>query len=244
MQHPTVLCACCVQTAALEMVPVLTAHGDDVMVATDGTNGYGSKSGSSFAAPLVTGALALYKESRPTMAKPGKHIVNPRQSWDQAVAAAARQALAGPAAQPTGGFTNQAAAYAAFVSTARPIEWRERKGWAQPVSRVGAGLIQVDAAIQNPTTLVPNHLLLRSNRPSQTVTVTAVNAARYPVTYKLSHMPAAAVALGSYTWFELDPTSLLRPLAADVTLKVAGKAATHLTLPPGGRADIQVRVCG
>lgn len=233
------------QTATLEMLPTLTAPGDHILVATDGTNGYDVKRGSSFAAPLVTGALALFKESRRTsMAPPGKHIANPRQTWEQAVAAAAKQAMASPAAQPIGGFANQAAAYAAFVSTARPVDWLRRKGWAQPVSRVGAGLIQVDAAIHNPTTLVPNHVLLRSNRASQMVTVSAVNTARVPVTYRLSHMPAAAVALGTYPWYAEDPTSLLRPLSADVSFKVGGKPAAQLTLPPGGRADVQVRTQG
>jgi hypothetical protein len=33
----------------------------------------------------------------------------------------------------------QQAAYAAFVSTAKPIAWTKAKGWAQPVARVGAG---------------------------------------------------------------------------------------------------------
>jgi hypothetical protein len=33
----------------------------------------------------------------------------------------------------------QQAAYAAFVSTAKPIAWSKAKGWAQPVARVGAG---------------------------------------------------------------------------------------------------------
>jgi hypothetical protein len=33
----------------------------------------------------------------------------------------------------------QQAAYAAFVSTAKPIGWTKAKGWAQPVARVGAG---------------------------------------------------------------------------------------------------------
>ncbi|WIA35656.1 hypothetical protein OEZ86_004068 [Tetradesmus obliquus] len=134
----------------------------------------------------------------------------------------------------------QQAAYAAFVSTAKPIAWSKGKGWAQPVARVGAGLIQVDAAIENPTRTEPTHLLLRSNQRSQTLTLSLTNAGvSYPITYKLDHQPAAAVSLKD-TWFVSNPEQLLQPLGASVSFVVAGRAASQVVVQPGQKAEVQV----
>jgi len=102
------------------------------------------------------------------------------------------------------------------------------------------GLIQVDAAIVNPTTLSPNHLLLRSNQRSQTLTFTASNAAPFPITYKMRHMPAAAVSVTD-TWLTSDANDLLKPWAASAGFRAQGKAVHEITVPPGGSTEVEVR---
>jgi hypothetical protein len=104
-----------------------------------------------------------------------------------------------------------------------------------------AGLIQVDAAIENPTRTEPTHLLLRSNQPSQTLTLSLTNAGvSYPITYKLAHQPAAAVSLKD-TWYVVNPEQLLQPLGAAVSFAVAGKAVNEVVVGPGETVQVQVR---
>jgi hypothetical protein len=108
------------------------------------------------------------------------------------------------------------------------------------IANTSAGLIQVDAAIENPTRTEPTHLLLRSNQPSQTVTLSLTNAGvTYPITYKLGHQPAAAVSLKD-TWFVSNPEQLLQPLGASVSFAVAGKAVSEVVVQPGSTVDVQV----
>jgi aconitase B len=106
---------------------------------------------------------------------------------------------------------------------------------------IAAGLIQVDAAIENPTRTEPTHLLLRSNKPSQTVTLSLTNAGvSYPITYRLGHQPAAAVSLKD-TWFTMNAEKLLQPLGASVSFAVAGKAVGEVVVQPGQKVEVQVR---
>jgi hypothetical protein len=107
---------------------------------------------------------------------------------------------------------------------------------------IAAGLIQVDAAIENPTRTEPTHLLLRSNQPSQTVTLSLTNAGvSYPITYRLSHQPAAAVSLKD-TWFTANAERLLQPLGPSVSYAVAGKAVSEVVVQPGQKVEVQVRL--
>lgn len=182
------------------MLPSISAPGSSV-IAASGLNGYTEVEGTSFAAPYVSGALALWRQAHKGREPPAITAYKLQQqqataksggsSSGSSVAAGAAKAAVGAgrgggadrqplrvemtkkpaaAAPPTGSAaqrrplqaasaaakppavvskrppTQQQAAYAAFVSTAHPVDWRAslltpgiKEGWAQPVARVGAG---------------------------------------------------------------------------------------------------------
>jgi len=64
------------------------------------------------------------------------------------------------AGKAAAGYAGQAAAYAAFVSTAKPVPWSGHQGWAYPVAQVGAG-----AQRQYHTGQQCSHLVLMSCLP-------------------------------------------------------------------------------
>lgn len=99
--------------------------------------------------------------------------------------------------------------------------------------------MQVDAAILNPITTDPTHLLLRSKQHQQQATVTLHNNADFGVTYKLGHQPAAAISLRD-TWFIDDAEKLLKGLAAEVRYKVDGEDARTVQLGPQQTSSFQV----
>ncbi|KAI8472157.1 MAG: hypothetical protein J3K34DRAFT_392445, partial [Monoraphidium minutum] len=85
----------------------------------------------------------------------------------------------------------------ALMSTAAPVEASSRLygNYTAPFARVGAGGVQVHAALVNPTRVSPYRLRLASGPAPQQHVVTLTNAGGRDVTYTLSHRAAAAVVL-------------------------------------------------
>lgn len=186
------------------MQPSLSAPGLLYSSLPDQT--YQTWAGTSMAAPYMSGAVALWLQSR---AKAG--VPKPADGWKPAV-------------------------LAAFQNTARPLSYKG-SSLAWPPAKIGAGIVQVQAAILNAVNVSPPELLLRTDVRQQTLILTLANTAGCPAVYQVGHRPAVSLSLlGSWYRFALDPTA---PLAS-VSIEGGGGM---IIIPARGSVSLRVR-CG
>ncbi|WP_233188056.1 S8 family serine peptidase, partial [Actinomyces qiguomingii] len=167
--------------------------------------GYRSSSGTSMSAPYLAGATALIMQAHPEI----------RES------------------EGTG--PTDAVAWR-LRSTATPLAWSgsEDTGVFEPVARQGAGLINVDAAIQATTSTSNSVLNLGESEhypQGNTQEVTLTNLANTPVTYTLSHTDAVTVT---------GPASA--PQRGTATPATVSTDGTTVTVPAGGTAAVSVTI--
>jgi minor extracellular serine protease Vpr len=122
-------------------------------------------------------------------------------------------------------------------NSADPVPWSTAPGLGllDHVARQGAGLLDIDDAIEATTLIAPGKLSLGDQLPAPQ-TLTLVNTGPRTLTYTLSHTPALAVAgrdiLAEHA--ENGP--------AAVSFSQDGRPVTAVTVPAHGRARLDVRV--
>ncbi|WIA37929.1 hypothetical protein OEZ86_001306 [Tetradesmus obliquus] len=173
---------------SLLLAPHVAAPGAFIPVVTMHGSSYRA-SGTSFASPYIAGVLALWL-----------------QAQQQQAAHSGRPLAAAEA--------SQAAALRGLVSTAKGVRSDGNSSFLEPVAKLGAGVIQVDALLANQLRVTPYMLSLPSNI-SQPTTLSinltwdpaaapaAAAAAAAPaaaVTYSVQHEPAAAITV-SNGWY-------------------------------------------
>lgn len=131
-----------------------------------------------------------------------------------------------------------AAIRAALQNTADPARWslNPGSGLLEPVHRQGAGMIDIDDAIQATTSITPAKLALgESQAGPQTRTLTIRNTASSAVTYALSNVSAIGTGNtfpGLSFWLQ----------SQSVSFSQAGVPVTSVTVPAGGSAAVDVTI--
>jgi subtilisin family serine protease len=122
-----------------------------------------------------------------------------------------------------------------LMNSADPVAAAGSPGLLDHVARQGAGLLDIDDAIQATTVITPGKLSLGDDQP-RPQTVTLVNTGPQPVTYALSHAPALAIA-------GREPAAEHAEGApAGVAFSQDGRPVTAVTVRPFGRTRLDVRV--
>jgi subtilisin family serine protease len=139
--------------------------------------------------------------------------------------AAALFLQAHPAASP-------AAVKTALQNSADPVRWSGNPGlgFNEFAHRQGAGMLDIDDAIQATTTVTPSEFALGEGTAAKVVSLTIANSSAADVTYTLSHTPALATggstfapgAFGSFAAVAFSSSSVVVPAAearnVDVTI--------------------------
>jgi subtilisin family serine protease len=131
-----------------------------------------------------------------------------------------------------------AAIRAALQNTADPARWSGNPGlgFFEPVHRQGAGMIDIDDAIQATTSITPAKLALgESQAGPQTRTLTVLNTSSSAVTYALSNVSA----IGTGNTF---PVLSFWLQSQSVSFSQAGVPVTSMTVPAGGSAAVDVTI--
>jgi hypothetical protein len=123
---------------------------------------------------------------------------------------------------------------AALENSADPVA--APTGALEPVVRQGAGLVDIDDAIQATTRVTPGTLSLGDDGARTRQSLTLENRGRTPVTYALSSASAPAIAGRDILFARLEPN----PSAVKFTL--AGRPVTSVTLPARGAARVGVDI--
>ncbi len=123
-------------------------------------------------------------------------------------------------------------------NTAVPKNWQggPALGFLDQVHRQGAGMLQIDKAIQATTFVTPGKLALgESQAGPATRTLTIRNASSSAVTYALSHRAALSTNLNTFT-----PGTFTT--AASVTFSQGGVPVTAVTLAAGASATVDATI--
>jgi subtilisin family serine protease len=128
----------------------------------------------------------------------------------------------------------------ALQNTADPAVWSGNPGlgFFEPVHRQGAGMIDIDDAIQTTTSISPSKLALgESEAGAQTRALTIRNTSSSPVTYALSNVSAIGTrntfpALGFLLQSQSVSFSQAGVPVASVTVPAAGSATVDVTITP------------
>ena len=126
----------------------------------------------------------------------------------------------------------------ALQNTADPAVWSGNPptGLLEPVHRQGAGMIDIDDAIQTTTWISPSKLALgESEVGAQTRTLTIRNTSSAPVTYALSNVSA----VGTRNTF---PALSFLLQSQSVSFSQAGIPVTSVIVPAAGSATVDVTV--
>ena len=126
----------------------------------------------------------------------------------------------------------------ALQNTADPSVWsgNPATGLFEPVHRQGAGMIDIDDAIQTTTWISPSKLALgESEAGAQTRTLTIRNTSSSPVTYALSNVSA----VGTRNTF---PALSFLLQSQSVSFSQAGIPATSVIVPAAGSATVDVTI--
>lgn len=167
--------------------------------------GYRSSSGTSMSSPYLAGAAALIMQAHPDIRQAGGTAPVDAVAWR-------------------------------LRSTATPLAWAgaDDAGLLEPVAHQGAGLINVDAAIQATTATSASVLNLGESEhhpDGNTQEVTLTNHADREVTYTLSHTDAVTVT---------GPASA--PQQGTTTAATVSTDGSKVTIPAGGSATVSVTI--
>jgi minor extracellular serine protease Vpr len=131
-----------------------------------------------------------------------------------------------------------AAILGALQNTADPARWSGNPGlgFFEPVHRQGAGMIDIDDAIEATTAITPSKLALgESQAGAQTRTLTIRNTSSSPVTYTLSNVSA----IGTGNTF---PALSFWLQSQSVSFSQAGVPVTSVLVPAAGSATVDVTI--
>ncbi len=126
----------------------------------------------------------------------------------------------------------------ALQNTADPALWsgNPATGLFEPVHRQGAGMIDIDDAIEATTSITPSKLALgESQAGAQTRALTIQNTSSSPVTYDLSNVSA----VGTRNTF---PTLGFLLQSQSVSFSQAGLPVTSVTVTAAGSATVDVTI--
>ena len=98
------------------------------------------------------------------------------------------------------------------------------------VHRQGAGMLDIDDAVQATTKVTPSELSMGEGASAQTKTITIANTGVAPVTYSITHQPAAGTRGSTFA-----------PILTTNTAAVGFSEAT-VTVPAGGSATVNVTI--
>eukprot|EP00775_Hariotina_reticulata_P014225 gene14225-14369_t len=166
----------------LELHPHVSAPGAFVRVRTQ--DGYSTRvSGTSFSAPYISGCLALWLQQQQQAASVAGLELDPKT-------------------------VDQQAAMSGLVATAQPVPDSDRAGFVEPVAKVGAGVLQVDALMDNKLSLSPMMIQLPSALNATYTANVTIKWLGTPhpagsVTYEAAHLPAAAITVDN-GWYGTD----------------------------------------
>ena len=126
-------------------------------------------------------------------------------------------------------------------NTALPEAWfgNPALGLLDNVHRQGAGMVQIDDAVQTTSSVTPSKLALgESEAGPATRTLTIHNDGPVAVTYNLAHMPAMATGPNTFVPAFFNAPSTVTFSAPTVTVAAGGTATFTATIVPnGGLAD-------
>jgi subtilisin family serine protease len=101
-------------------------------------------------------------------------------------------------------------------------------GVPQAVHRVGAGMLDIDDAIESTTSIAPGKVVLGEGSTAKTVQLTIANNGPAAVTYSVGHEPAAGtrgstfapILTGNFASASFSPSSVLVPAGGSATVDV------------------------
>eukprot|EP00775_Hariotina_reticulata_P009901 gene9901-10058_t len=211
--------------ASLELTPHLSAPGAFITVRTQ-ENSTTRASGTSFSSPYISGSLAIWLQQ-------------------QREAAARRNVAGAPLLGAV--VAGQDAALRGLVATAAAVPDEDNSSFLEPLAKVGAGVLQVDALLQNQLSVSPMMVQLPSSlTDASTINITLTwRGAPHPagkVAYQLKHEPAASMTV-SNGWYGTAASIRKVYETADVVFSPAqvvmdttdGQSAVvqvNFTLPP------------
>jgi minor extracellular serine protease Vpr len=115
-----------------------------------------------------------------------------------------------------------------------PVPFAAGSSLVQVVHRQGAGMVDIDDAIQAGTLVTPGEISLGEGTGG-TATVTIQNNTAEPVTYTLSHQPALSNNLNTFA-----PGAFTT--AASVAFSQGGSPVTSVDVPAGGSATVDAAI--
>jgi minor extracellular serine protease Vpr len=115
-----------------------------------------------------------------------------------------------------------------------PVPFAAGSSSLQVVHRQGAGMVDIDDAIQAGTLVTPGEISLGEGTGG-TATLTIQNNSSAPITYNLSHQPALSNNLNTFA-----PSAFTT--AATVAYTQGGAPVTSVDVPAGGTANVEVAI--